>query len=460
MARCPRPTAAEEAGQDAPTAPPTGGHDFKCTPTGAVPNLAYENIVSVPGATEVAGPPGMLDTLLVIQHEQGILRAVDLKAKRLLEEPVTMMGVSTSGSREQGLLSIAFHPKFTENKLFYLFYSASMPAGQSMVDEYQLGADLKATKKRNVYTHPHPAGNHNGGSLHFGPDGMMYLGMGDNQQRAAAGGRDGRYGRILRFDAATGMPPATGNVAGWTYEYGLRNPYRHSFDLMTGDLYIGDVGDGTWEELNFAPAGKTGNDWGWTTNGDGRGSSPETEPVVRLPTRGRGRRARDHRRPRVPGQGDARAVRPLLLWHLLGAGVFAEDRGLARPRTSAPTATCSWGAWDRSAWTPTARSTCPASAAERYASLSPPRSAIGLLGPVAGGGARWLQERSGAAFVPGRPGWQRRGERQPDRRQLGPRRQRRWRSRGRRSIGIGQRARRPAAARHVWARRRRGRDVQ
>jgi glucose/arabinose dehydrogenase len=156
------------------------------------------------------------------------------------------------------------------------------------VDEYQLGADLKATRKRNVYSHPHPAGNHNGGSLHFGPDGMMYLGMGDNQQRAAAGGRDGRYGRILRFDAATGMPPATGNVAGWTYEYGLRNPYRHSFDLMTGDLYIGDVGDGTWEELNFAPAGKTGNDWGWTTNGDGRGSSPETEPVVRLPTRGAG----------------------------------------------------------------------------------------------------------------------------------------------------------------------------
>ena len=86
---------------------------------------------------------------------------------------------------------------------------------------------------------------------------MMYLGMGDNQNRGAAGGQDGRYGRILRFDAATGMPPATGNVAGWTFDYGLRNPYRLSFDLMTADLYIGDVGDGTWEELNFAPAGKT-----------------------------------------------------------------------------------------------------------------------------------------------------------------------------------------------------------
>jgi glucose/arabinose dehydrogenase len=230
----------------------------------------------------------MLDVLLVMQHEQGVLRAVDLKMKRLLEQPVASMAVSTSGSREQGLLSMAFHPRFTENKLFYLFYSAAMPYGQSMIDEYELGADLKATKKRNVYSHPHPAGNHNGGQILFGRDGMMYLGMGDNQNRGSAAGRDGRYGRILRFDAATGMPPATGNIAGWTWDYGLRNPYRMAFDLKTWDLYIGDVGDGTWEEINFAPAGKNGNDWGWATNGDGRGSSPETEPVVRLPTRGNG----------------------------------------------------------------------------------------------------------------------------------------------------------------------------
>jgi glucose/arabinose dehydrogenase len=288
QAPAPDGSAAEVAG-DAPSTPPTGTpYDFKCTPTGPVPNVGYENIVNVPDATEVAGPPGMLDTLLVIQHERGVLRAVDLKMKRLIEQPVVSFPVSTSGSREQGLLSMAFHPKFTENKLFYLFYSAGEPRGQSMVDEFELGADLKATKKRNVYSHPHPAGNHNGGSLLFGADGMMFLGMGDNQNRAAAGDRDGRYGRILRFDAATGMPPAAGNIMGWTWDYGLRNPYRMSFDLMTGDLYIGDVGDGTWEEINFAPAGKNGNDWGWTTNGDGRGSSPETEPVVRLPTRGPG----------------------------------------------------------------------------------------------------------------------------------------------------------------------------
>jgi hypothetical protein len=165
--------------------------------------------------------------------------------------------------REQGLLSIAFHPDFKNNQLFYLFYSAASPKGQTTVDEFKRTGLTSSVKVRNVYAAAHSHQFHNGGSIAFSPTDSadkLYISIGDNQADggpSAAQASEGSFGRIKRIDLANGK--AT------TWDRGLRNPYRFSFDRATGDLYIADVGDGgsKAEKLFFSASGKSGSNWGW-----------------------------------------------------------------------------------------------------------------------------------------------------------------------------------------------------
>lgn len=178
-------------------------------------------------------------------------------------------------NNEEGLLGLAFHPQFADNKEFFVNYTASNPR-RSVVARYTvLGSGLAdAGSEEVILSTPQPAGNHNGGQIVFGPDGYLYIGLGDG---GGAGdsyqngqNRSTLLGTILRVDVNTatgyGIPPDNpfaGNTAGLRGEifaYGLRNPWRFSFDAETGLLYAADVGQNAYEEIDLI---KSGANYGW-----------------------------------------------------------------------------------------------------------------------------------------------------------------------------------------------------
>lgn len=187
--------------------------------------------------------------------------------------------ISTGG--ERGLLSVAFHPDYPATPYFYVYYTAKI-SGDITIARYEVSANDANLANTNsgqiVLTISHPAGNHNGGQLQFGPDGYLYIGTGDgggagdtanNAQNLAT-----LLGKLLRIDVDTppNGPPyviPTGNPFVETpvdnpntlpeiWALGLRNPWRFGFDRVTGDLFIGDVGQGSWEEVNLTPAASPG----------------------------------------------------------------------------------------------------------------------------------------------------------------------------------------------------------
>jgi glucose/arabinose dehydrogenase len=171
---------------------------------------------------------------------------------------------------EQGLLSVAFHPRFTRNGRYYVNYTA--PANR--VVEYRGTRAL-----RTLLNVPDPYPNHNGGQNMFGPDGRLYVGMGDS-----GGGGDpddnaqdlgSRFGKLLAINVDR-------RGAGWqTVGLGLRNPWRYSFDRRTGDLYIGDVGQNAWEEIDFTRRRSPGlENYGWDVY-EGRARHEDKAPNPR-----------------------------------------------------------------------------------------------------------------------------------------------------------------------------------
>jgi glucose/arabinose dehydrogenase len=167
-----------------------------------------------------------------------------------------------SSDSEQGLLSVAFDPGYAKNRRIYVDYTDS--SGDTRIVRYMTNGvrALPATRKQLLFV-DQPYSNHNGGLVTFGPDGRLYVGMGDGgsggdpQNRAQNLGV--KLGKLLSID-----PNRLGR--GWkTVAYGLRNPWRYSFDRATGDLYIGDVGQDTWEEIDFVPAQSSGLlNFGWS----------------------------------------------------------------------------------------------------------------------------------------------------------------------------------------------------
>ncbi|WP_298819597.1 PQQ-dependent sugar dehydrogenase [Chloroflexus sp.] len=183
------------------------------------------------------------------------------------------------GSRgnEQGLLSIAFHPQFAVNGRFFVNYTDT--GGDTVVAEYRVSADPDRAdpgSARELLRIEQPAANHNGGLLLFGPDGYLYIGTGDGGGAGDpldAGQRlDTLLGKLLRIDVDRGQPyaiPSDNPFNGQTdalpeiWAYGLRNPWRFAFDPVTGRLFIADVGQNAWEEVNVAPVDAPGLNYGW-----------------------------------------------------------------------------------------------------------------------------------------------------------------------------------------------------
>jgi glucose/arabinose dehydrogenase len=177
-----------------------------------------------------------------------------------------------SNGNEQGLLGLAFHPAYQQNGRFFVNYTDRN--GDTVISRFQVSgvpnvADPSSEVK--LLGVDQPYANHNGGVLAFGPDGYLYAGLGDGGSQgdpnANAQNTGVLLGKILRLDvdAAESYAVPTDNPFGnEVWAYGLRNPWRFSFDRSTGDLYTGDVGQNQWEEVDFLPAGSPGGtNFGW-----------------------------------------------------------------------------------------------------------------------------------------------------------------------------------------------------
>lgn len=227
-------------------------------------------------------PAGDGSGRLFITEQRGLIKIWQDGA--LLPDPfldLTSLTVLMEEYSEQGLLGLAFHTDYANNGYFYVHYTGTEDFGNSFIVRYQVSPDdpniadpASATILLEI---EQPAVNHNGGTVTFGPDGYLYIGMGDGGPQGDLNNngqnRMALLGKMLRIDVDGGEPyaiPADNPYADGAdglpeiWAYGLRNPYRFSFDSATGDLYIGDVGEDSTEEVNFQPADSTGGEnYGW-----------------------------------------------------------------------------------------------------------------------------------------------------------------------------------------------------
>jgi glucose/arabinose dehydrogenase len=217
--------------------------------------LVATGLRSPVAATSAPGEEGRL----YIVEQAGRIRV--LENKELLDEPFLDITSEVTSGGEQGLLSVAFHPRYDANGLFYVNYTDTN--GDTRVVEYRDPGDGKPVRRRELLYVRQPYSNHNGGQLAFGPDGLLYVGMGDGggsgDPENHAQDLSDRLGKLLRLDVD--QPGTEWEMAG----YGLRNPWRFSFDRVKGDLWIGDVGQSTREEIDFVSAPDLGGlyNFGW-----------------------------------------------------------------------------------------------------------------------------------------------------------------------------------------------------
>lgn len=203
----------------------------------------------------VTAPAG--DPRLFIVEKTG--RILILADGAVEATPFLDLSAAVSGGGEQGLLGLAFHPRFAENGRFYVNYTDT--AGDTRIVGYTVSADADvadATSATELLAVDQPYRNHNGGWIGFGPGGLLYVGMGDggsggdpqgNGQNPAA-----LLGKILTLDVDAGGPPKV-------FAIGVRNPWRNAFD--GDDFYVADVGQNQWEEINIIPASQSGLNLGW-----------------------------------------------------------------------------------------------------------------------------------------------------------------------------------------------------
>jgi glucose/arabinose dehydrogenase len=241
---------------------------------------AAQEMTLQPIATGLSQPVALThagDTRLFITEQTGTIRIYDALGLRAMPF-LDLRAIVLSGG-ERGLLSVAFHPRYRDNGLFYVYYTNRN--GDNNLARYQVSSDPDRADPASgvvLLTIPHPTfANHNGGQLQFGADGFLYIGTGDG---GSAGDPNNNaqnlnqlLGKILRIDVDHGSPYAippsnpfaqrTG-ARGEIWAYGVRNPWRFSFDRTTGDLWIGDVGQDAFEEVDFQPATSIGGEnYGW-----------------------------------------------------------------------------------------------------------------------------------------------------------------------------------------------------
>ena len=220
------------------------------------------------------------DGRLFVAQQNGALRIIENGV--LLATPAITLSVNSSG--ERGLLGIAFDPGFNSNHFIYLYYTLSS-AANNRISRFTLNGNTIASSSESVVLNLDPlssATNHNGGTISFGPDGKLYVGVGENANTAHAQNLDTYHGKILRINPDGSVPAGNPYTSGTAqrqriWEYGMRNPYTLSIQPGTGRIFVNDVGQNTWEEINDCTTG--GLNYGWPT-AEGMSSNPAfTNPV-------------------------------------------------------------------------------------------------------------------------------------------------------------------------------------
>lgn len=217
------------------------------------------------------------DPRLFVVEQPGRIRVVE--DGRLLPAPFLDITDRVSSGGERGLLSVAFHPAYASNGYLYVDYTDRN--GDTRIERYRVSADRNradpASAKLVLFV-KQPYSNHNGGLVVFGPDGKLYVGMGDGGSGGDPLGngqnRGALLGKLLRLDVDAGDPyavprdnPFAGDARarGEVWALGMRNPWRFAFDREAGLLYVADVGQNQWEEVDVVPAGSGGLNYGWNT---------------------------------------------------------------------------------------------------------------------------------------------------------------------------------------------------
>jgi glucose/arabinose dehydrogenase len=216
------------------------------------------------------------DQRLFVVEQAGRIRII--QNGQLLETPFLDIRSRIASGGERGLLGLAFHPNYSTNGFFYVNFTDL--AGHTRVERFTVGAGTpnvaNATSSKLIITINQPYANHNGGMVAFGPDRKLYIGMGDGGSGGDPQGHGQNLttllGDMLRIDVDAGDPysiPADNPYAASTqarreiWASGLRNPWRFSFDRADGMLYVADVGQGQYEEINAVPASQAGINYGW-----------------------------------------------------------------------------------------------------------------------------------------------------------------------------------------------------
>ena len=232
------------------------------------------------------GLSGMVDIVhadderLFVVLQPGVIRIVQPNGSVLPTPFLNIQARVNDTGNEQGLLGLAFDPAYAENGRFYVHYTAGSSSGNTRISRFTVTSDPNVgdpDSEEVLFTWPQPFTNHNGGDLDFGPDGMLYIALGDggsaNDPQGNAQDLSDPLGDILRIDVSgeTGYTvpsdnPFVGvsNALPEIWAMGLRNPWRIGFDALTGDFWTGDVGQNAWEEVDFWPAGdNSGPNFGW-----------------------------------------------------------------------------------------------------------------------------------------------------------------------------------------------------
>jgi glucose/arabinose dehydrogenase len=267
--------------------------------------VALQPVGSFSSPIYVTSPPG--DPRLFVVERAGRIQVMhDGVTSQFLD----ISGLVDSSNGERGLLSMAFDPNYASNGLFYVLFndngSAGATQGDIHVDEFHVTSNpnvADSTSRRPVLTISHSSSaNHNGGQLQFGPDGLLYVSVGDATTSANAQTLTNLLGKVLRIDPHGATPGAhtspgsnpfvgVGGAQPEIWSLGLRNPWRFSFDHLTGDLLIGDVGEGSREEVDDSPlfAGLgAGANYGWPNCegldvGGGCSNPAYTRPIFAYP---------------------------------------------------------------------------------------------------------------------------------------------------------------------------------
>ena len=281
-------------------------------PGGTLPGNPQIQLVKVAGGladpVNIAAPNDGSGRLFVVERV-GRIRIIDQDGNLLPEPFLDLTELVQNDYLEQGLLGLAFHPDYATNGRFFVHFTDYHTNGDNFIMEFPVSDDDPNLANREggrlLLAVDQPYVNHNGGTIHFGPDGYLYIGIGDGglggDPYDTAQDRTKLLGKLLRIDVdaegglAYGIPAdnpfsqarivqsnsitdVIGETEGLSLEaayyhpaarpeiwaYGLRNPWQFNFDPATGDLYIADVGQVTWEEINFQPAGSPGGqNYGW-----------------------------------------------------------------------------------------------------------------------------------------------------------------------------------------------------